>query len=186
MSSETQAQDLSVVRQIALSVSKEHRALLQGARPQDSDVTATKNQNAKPTVCVGPTFDHKVPPQASFVPQYQPTGTDIFRSLTKVALDLEYILFIEEGDLSKRDTTYPLLKKIMDGEDSRPVLCDTQQVPELTEEQVRLAFYLIPADYGTLNCWTCRDERHSTFTSTYLTSTKRVFFSYRYYRHQIE
>ena len=186
MLSETQSQDLSVVRQIALSVGKGHRALLQSSRPTSSVPPSPRDRKAKPALFVGSGYETQLPPQPSFIPQYPSKDTESFNKFAEVALNLDSILFVKEGDPAKGDSTSPLVQKITGTDTSRPVLRDTEQVPDLSEEQLRLAFSVIPSDYWTLNCWTCRDEGHSTFTCTYLTSQQRVFFAYRYYLHQIE
>ena len=70
--------------------------------------------------------------------------------------------------------------------DERDVMRPTQDVPELTDEQIHAAQSVIPNDYWQLACWTCREDGHSTFTCKYLTAAQRIFFAYKYYLHQIE
>ena len=43
-----------------------------------------------------------------------------------------------------------------------------------------------PQDYWALNCWSCREEGHTTFTCKYLTPSQRIYFAYAYYPHQIQ
>ena len=67
-----------------------------------------------------------------------------------------------------------------------PVHCETVPIPTLTEEQSRQAFYVVPSDYWQLNCWTCRDCGHLTFTFHTVTPNQRMYFAYRYYLDQIK
>ena len=66
-----------------------------------------------------------------------------------------------------------------------PVNRDTTRTPQLTEDQMRTAFSVIPNDYWQLNCWACRECRHSTFTCPTLTPTQRIYFAYQYYLDQV-
>ena len=61
-----------------------------------------------------------------------------------------------------------------------PVNRDTTRTPQLTDDQMRKAFSVIPNDYWRLNCWTCRECGHSTFTCPTLTPTQRMYFAYQY------
>ena len=66
-----------------------------------------------------------------------------------------------------------------------PASRDTIRTPHLTEDQMRKAFSIIPNDYWQLNCWTCRECGHSTFTCPTLTPTQRMYFAYQYYLDQV-
>ena len=70
--------------------------------------------------------------------------------------------------------------------EGRPVNRQVEQVPVITAEQLQHALSIIPTDYWSLNCWTCRESGHTTFTCPYLTWAQRLYFAYRYYLHQIE
>ncbi len=70
--------------------------------------------------------------------------------------------------------------------DNRDVMRETVNVPVLTENQIHEAQSAIPTDYWQLNCWSCREGGHSTFTCPMLTPSQRIFFAYKYYLHQIE
>ena len=61
-----------------------------------------------------------------------------------------------------------------------PVHREAFPIPTLTEEQTRQAFSVVTSDYWQLNCWTCRDCGHSTFTCPTLTPNQRMYFAYRY------
>ena len=67
-----------------------------------------------------------------------------------------------------------------------PVHREAVPTPTLTEEQTRQAFSVVPSDYWQLNCWTCRDCGHSTFTCPTLTPNQRMYLAYRYYLDQIK
>lgn len=62
----------------------------------------------------------------------------------------------------------------------------TIAIPTLTDEQRKQAISAIPNDYYLLNCWTCRESGHSSFTCPYLTFEQRLFFALCFYRFQIE
>ena len=61
----------------------------------------------------------------------------------------------------------------------------TKDVPDLTREQIAEALLVVPQDYWQLNCWSCRDEGHSTFTCPYLTLSQRILFAYAYFCNQV-
>ena len=70
--------------------------------------------------------------------------------------------------------------------EGRPVNRETTEVPAITAEQLQKALSVIPTDYWSLNCWTCREEGHTTFTCPFLSWAQRLYFAYRYYLHQIQ
>lgn len=71
------------------------------------------------------------------------------------------------------------------GTPDRDVAAATTQVPILADDEIQLAWQVIPSDYWIKSCWTCRDKGHSTFTCPFLTPTQRIFFAFRYYHFQI-
>jgi len=79
-----------------------------------------------------------------------------------------------------------VLNDLVEKDEDRPMLTTTDECPPLTEEQVRQAVSVVPADYWSMSCWTCRDEGHSTFTCKYLTPVQRLYFAYRYFLYQCE
>ena len=76
-----------------------------------------------------------------------------------------------------------LSSKALEG---RPINRGVNPVPAITPEQLQKALSVIPTDYWSLNCWTCREGGHTTFTCPFLTWAQRLYFAYRYYLHQIE
>ena len=58
------------------------------------------------------------------------------------------------------------------------------EVPKLTEEQYRDAITVIPADYWSLNYWTCKTDGHTTFKCPSLTPAQRLYFAYCYFVYQ--
>ena len=68
---------------------------------------------------------------------------------------------------------------------NRPVNANTIPTPTLTPEQLRLAMSVVPEDYWSLSCWTCRDEGHSTYTCPYLNLAQRLWFAFKFYQYQI-
>ena len=108
----------------------------------------------------------------------------------RIADGLESILCL--GDPGKSLTTTPTTMDSREiapsvGVDSKetPVLRDTTSVPELTEDQMRKEFSVIPTDYWQLNCWTCRECGHSTFTCPTLTPEERMYYTHQYYLDQV-
>ena len=92
----------------------------------------------------------------------------------RIADGLESILYL--GDPGKSVTTKPttmdsreIAASVGVDLEETPVLRDTTSVPKLTEDQMRKAFSVIPTDYWQLNCSTCRECGHSTFTCPTLT-----------------
>jgi len=94
---------------------------------------------------------------------------------TNVALDS--VLAIQESDV----------REVMENTsmDLPTLFRATKDIPELTREQIAEALLVVPQDYWQLNCWSCRDEGHSTFTCPYLTLSQRVLFAYAYYCNQL-
>ena len=70
--------------------------------------------------------------------------------------------------------------------EGRPINRSTTEVPAILPEQLQKALSVIPTDYWSLSCWTCREEGHTTFTCPFLTWAQRLYFAYRYYLHQIQ
>lgn len=103
----------------------------------------------------------------------QPPGDPV--SIVEAAVTLESIFMVNEAT-----------KKTLDGYnlDGRNILRPTEEIPDLTREQIGQAMAVIPADYWQLNCWSCRSSGHSTFTCPKLTIKQRIYFAYCYYLHQ--
>lgn len=153
------SQDLSVVRQISFSIGKSHRALRDQQPPKTSQSRTHRLSNATPTIFVGP--------------EYPPTGNALHSSIADVSLGLHRILFLGGTNANGEASISPSLRYITCKDNSRPVLKDKLEVPDVTHEQVRLSFSVIPSDNCTLRCSTCCDEGHSTFMWTYLTSQQK-------------
>lgn len=63
-----------------------------------------------------------------------------------------------QGELPKG---VPLVLRYLVGkEDESPVLGNMTAFPELMDEKIRKAVTMVPADYWSLSCWTCREEGH--------------------------
>ena len=99
-------------------------------------------------------------------------------TVVNTAMALENIFIQTNEDLER-------MTKLMSS-DERDVMRPTEDVPNLTDEQVRLGQSAIPNDYWQLNCWSCRDQGHSTFTCPFLSPAQRVYFAYKYYLYQIK
>ena len=106
-----------------------------------------------------------------------------------IAIGLESILFkgATSGSTTPKSMNFYAIAASVGRDLVRtPVHRETVPIPTLTEEQTRQAFSAVPSDYWQLNCWTCRDCVHSTFTCLTLTSNQRMYFAYRYYLDQIK
>ncbi len=93
-----------------------------------------------------------------------------------VASTLEAILFANASPLASSEQT-----PSTPGDDRT-----FPEIPELTSDQRSFAESVIPKDYWSLECWTCRERGHGAFTCPYLTAAQRLYFAYRYYAHQVE
>ena len=85
------------------------------------------------------------------------------------AIQLHHIMHLTAKDF--REGTEGLRQ------DGRDVMKPTMDIPEITEEQMRLAYFVIPQDYWCLQCWNCREEGHSICTCPYLTEPQRIYFA---------
>ena len=108
----------------------------------------------------------------------------------RIADELESILYLRDAENPVTITTRTVDSREIAasvGVDLKetPVLRDTTRVPKLTEDQMRKAFYVIPADHRELNSWTCRECGHSTFTCPTLSPARRIYYAHRYYLDQV-
>ena len=106
-----------------------------------------------------------------------------------IAIDFESVLFTgaTSGSTSPKSMNSDAIAAFVAvGLVRTPVHRETVPIPTLTEEPTRQAFSVVPSDYCQLNCFTCRDCGHSTFTCPTLTPNQRMYFAYRYYLDQIE
>ena len=69
--------------------------------------------------------------------------------------------------------------------EGRNILRPTEEVSDLTDEQVGQALAVIPTEYCQLNCWSCRSLWHSTFKFPMQTVKQQIYFAYCYYLHQV-
>lgn len=93
---------------------------------------------------------------------------------------------MEEADaagapLSEEDLVHKIREYTTPDKD---VLVDTMAPPSLTADEVRKAFQVIPSDYYSRGCWTCREGGHTSFTCPLLTARQRIYFAFRYYLYQ--
>ena len=101
---------------------------------------------------------------------------DVSLAAVHVAENLEAILFTN-GPPPNDTKTANEKPDELEARLNRPC----EDVPKLTSEQTQLAHSVIPNDYWTLSCWSCREDGHSTFTCPRLTPDQRIFFAYKYY-----
>lgn len=71
-------------------------------------------------------------------------------------------------------------------EENSPILQVLIDVPNLTTEQVNEDMDVVPEDRWNVACCGFRNPVHSFFTYPHLTTVRRIFFVYRYFRHQGE
>ena len=106
----------------------------------------------------------------------------------KIATGLESILFLGTPATATTPTTTnsrETATRVGVDLSEAPVNRDTTRTPRLTDDQMRKAFSVIPNDYWQLNCWTCRECGHSTFTCPTLTPTQRMYFAYQHHLEQV-
>ena len=98
--------------------------------------------------------------------------------MVDTAIQLHHIMHLSAADV--REGTEGLRQE------GRDIMKPREEIPELTADQMKLAYSVIPQDYWALQCWTCREEGHNTFTCPYLTEPQRMYFAYKYYRYQVD
>ena len=156
--------------------------------------TQTKTRPRTLTLCVTepPMRDRNVP----HLPDFERIGMlSDFRNnhrdfAYEIATELESILF--PGTQGTSTATTPtttnsraIVTSVVVDLNEAPVNRDTTRTPHLTDDQMRKAFSVVPNDYWQLNCWTCRECGHSTFTCPTLTPMQRNYFAYQYYPDQV-
>ena len=195
--------DLATVRQIAAAEGRAQRALLRprSVRPGAVRASGVRPLTRAPTFFMEPQVDsapaqypsppttpttsksfydpvptaHEVfPPDTLRETPKSPPGDPV--SIVEAAVGLDSIFLVGEPT-----------KETLDGYnlEGRNILRPTEEIPDLTDEQVGQAMAVIPADYWQLNCWSCRSLGHSTFTCPKLTVKQRIYFAYCYYLHQL-
>ena len=100
----------------------------------------------------------------------------------RVAQNLEALLFVGPSRGVKKPAMPPSPASSTSLEDL--VHRSDVEVLNLTEEQYRDAITVIPANYWSLNCWTCKTDGHTTFTCPSLTPAQRMYFAYCYFLYQ--
>ena len=108
----------------------------------------------------------------------------------EIATGLESILFLGTPGTSTATTptttnSREIATSVGVDLNEAPVNRDTTRNPQLTDDQMRKAFSVIPNDYRQLNFWTCRGCGHSTFTCPTLTPTQLMYFAYQYPLYQV-
>lgn len=136
-----------------------------------------------------PTARRAATPYSAFVRTPAPTPHR-HRAAQEVVRELEPILFTgkgREGGESSPSSAGDLEELLQSyRSDARPIDRAQTAAPRLSEDQLRFAMQAIPEDYWQLNCWSCRDSGHSTFTCPYLTAVQRVWFAYCYYAWMVD
>ena len=102
----------------------------------------------------------------------------------RVAQNLEALLFVGANQGAKKLLMPTSPASSVSLEDL--VHCNQVEVPKLTEEQYCDAITVIPAEYWSLHCWTCKTDWHTTFTCPSLTPAQRLYFVYCYFVYQCE
>ena len=99
----------------------------------------------------------------------------------RVAQNLKALLFVGANQGAKKPVMPTSPASSVSLEDL--VHRNQVEVPKL-KEQYRDAITVIPADYWSLNCWTCNTDGHTTFTCPSLTPAQRLYFAYCYFVYQ--
>ena len=133
-----------------------------------------------------PDLPHLLNHQAGMLSDFRVRDPETVRN---IAIGLESILFTGATSCSTTQTSMnsdAIAASVGVDLVRTPVHRETVPIPTLTEEQTRQAFSVVPSDYWQLNCFTCRDCGHSTFTRPTPTRNRRMNFTYRYYLDQIK
>ena len=180
--------DPEEIRKLAVSAGRIQRSLMK----QVASSNRASSSRGPPRSAKGPGTFHisKVPWEHEMSPPTTPSMVSVGDEATKptsgvgdpvsvvetnVALDS--VLAIQEADI----------REVMESTnlDFPTLFRATKDIPDLTREQIAEALLVVPQDYWQLNCWSCRDEGHSTFTCPYLTLAQRILFAYAYYCNQL-
>ena len=173
--------DLITVRQIAAAEGRAQRALLRpkAIRPEGVRSASARQAARTPTFFIKTHVDSMPVPYPS-PPTTHTTSTSFYYpgpaahdaapsdplhetpgsphgdpvSILEAAVRLDSIFLIG------KPTKETLESYNLDG---RNVLRPTEEIPDLTDEQVDQTMAVIPADYWQLNCWNYRSSGHSTF-----------------------
>ena len=187
--------DLTAIGRLATAQDNTYRAQVQAAENTEAHTRVkpwTQTLYVSPDPPRNPRRDRKVP----YLPGHERMGflSDLRNEdpelAERIADGLESILYL--GDPGNFVTTTPTTMDSREiaasvGVDLKetPVLRDTKSMPKRTEDEMRKAFSVIPTDYWQLNCWTCRECGHSTFTCPTLTPEHRMYYAHQYYLDQV-
>ena len=177
-----------------LAMAEDNTYLVQVPAVAKATSMRTKTRLRTPTLCV------TEPPMRSRTVPHLP-GFELIGMLSdfrndhpdyayEIATGLESILFLGTSGTSTVTTpTTPNSREIATsvGVDLNvaPINRDMARTPQLTANPMRKAFSVIPNYYWQLNCWTCLECGHSTFTCPTQTPTQRKYFAYQCYLDQV-
>ena len=177
---EHEQRDLISIRRLAFAQGNTVRA-----QSQATAKARTPSQRRAPTMYVSeeeqpepyfrnPDLPHLLNHRAGMLSDFRVRNPETARN---IAIGLESILFT--GASSGSTTPTSMRSDVIAasvGVDlvRAPVHREIVPIPTLTEVQTSRAFSVVPSDYWPLNCWTCRDCGHSTFTCPKLTPNQRM------------
>lgn len=78
-----------------------------------------------------------------------------------------------------------VLQDVLEGDSKRPVIKDRKELIELTDSQMYHEIVVIPSYYWNQEFWSCLDDDHLTFSSSFLSIAQRCNFAYRFYLFQV-
>lgn len=182
-----QRADPEEIRKLAVSAGRIQRSLLK----QVVTPTRASSSRAPPRPSKGPgtlhiSHEHGFAVSPPTTPSMMSVGDEATKpmsgfgdpiALVETRLALDSVLAIHESDIREVMESFSL--------DMPTLFRATKDIPELTREQISEALMVVPQDYWQLNCWSCREEGHSTFTCPYLTLSQRILFAYAYFCNQV-
>ena len=183
-----QRADPEEIRKLAVSAGRIQRSLMK----QVTSSTRSSSSRGPPRSAKGPGAFHITNSPAGYEvsPPTSPSVTSTGDQVTKSMASLADPVSVVETNIAL-DSVFAIqetnVREVMESTslDFPTLFRTTKDIPELTREQIAEALLVVPQDYWQLNCWSCRDEGHSTFTCPYLSISQRIFFAYAYYCNQL-
>ena len=189
---EKERHDLTAVRRLGMAQGNKYRAQVAAVAKAASTQSRTRPRTPTVYITVTPMIDGTVPPVPGFelIVMLSNFRNDRPDYAYEFATGLESILFLGTPGTSTATTvtttnSREITTSVGVDLNEAPVNRDTTRTPQLTEDQIRKAFSIIPNDYWQLNCRTCPECGHSTFTCPTLTPMQRMYFAYQYYLDQV-
>lgn len=129
---EAQSEELSIVRQVSKSNGNSHWVLIQQQSSSNSTVPPAKCKASRLTILLPQSYPSQAP--APYAPQPPQRDANTLGSFYDVAVEVDSILFLKEDESLEGETSSPFFQEMLGDDTSRPVLSNTQEVLQLTEE----------------------------------------------------